>query len=186
MNDKKTIDKLVSENIGYVVNIAKQYIGRGLELDDLVSEGNYGLIKAAGTFDGSKGTRFVSYAAPFIKESIETVLKKINGTKLSVDEPIPKGSKNTINLLHVLEDPNSEHADNQLLNSANLEDLQKMMAVLDEREQLVISCVYGIGRNKVSMKECGEMYGMKRERVRQVRDKALRKLSRASILLPLL
>lgn len=187
MNDQNTIRKLVSENQGYVHALARHYLKWGVDLDDLVSEGNLGMIQAAQAFNPALGRRFVNFAAPFIRSSIEKALKNY-GVKapMSIDEPIPVGSRNTISLLHVLEDKNSPRADEHLWADADTEEVEKLLKVLDEREQTVIRGLYGIGEDRLTMAELGEKNGWKRERVRQIRDKALKKLGRASTLLPLL
>ena len=61
------INKLVSDNLNFVKAIANKYTGRGLEFDDLVSEGYMAMVQAAQKFDASRGTQFVGYAAPFIR-----------------------------------------------------------------------------------------------------------------------
>lgn len=73
-NDPWARDQLVRSNLRLVVNIAKKYGGRGMSLGDLIEEGNLGLIKAVDYFDPSYGTRFSTYAAWWIKQSIKRAL----------------------------------------------------------------------------------------------------------------
>lgn len=67
-------DKLIKDNIGFVISIAKQYTGKGLDMDDLVNEGNLGLIRAAEKFDESRGYGFQSYAVWWIRQSIQQAI----------------------------------------------------------------------------------------------------------------
>ena len=73
-NDPWARDQLVRSNLRLVVNIAKKYAGRGMALGDLIEEGNLGLIKAVDYFDPERGTRFSTYAAWWIKQSIKRSL----------------------------------------------------------------------------------------------------------------
>jgi len=73
-NDPEAREQLVRSNLRLVVNIAKKYANRGISLGDLIEEGNLGLIKAVDYFDPSRGTRFSTYAAWWIKQSIKLAL----------------------------------------------------------------------------------------------------------------
>lgn len=68
--DKKALNTLIEANLRFVVKVAQQYKNQGLPLADLINEGNYGLIKAAQKFNGTKNIRFISYAVWWIRQSI--------------------------------------------------------------------------------------------------------------------
>ena len=196
MADKNS-NKLVTDNLGYVVSIAKEYQNRGLSMDDLVSEGTIGMIEASRKYDATRGKRFVSYANGFIRSAIERAIDQQAGLykvphkdeegavkqpqkALSVDQPLPIGSRNAFNLLHVLEDKNAVHADDKLIEHGISDDLALALEHLDEREKTIVSAFFGIGCPRQTMMEIAQAHGLKRERVRQIRDKALRKMRKVA------
>ena len=178
----KEQDKLVTANMGYVVTLARQYKSDVLSTDDLVSEGAIGMMKAAEKFDASKGKPFVTFAAPYIRRAIEKAISQLSTDidTRSTDESLPIGSRNNFTLLNVLEDKNALKADATVEESTLTDDLLQCMNVLNEREQRVVNLYYGNGYERQTMAEIAETMGLKRERVRQVRDQALRKLRKAA------
>lgn len=189
--DRQAADKLATANLRYVITIARQYAPMLATLnerstispDDLISEGNIGLMKAATKFDASYGKRFVTFAAPFIRQSIENIITRVEkqDPTLSTDESLPIGSNNNFTLLNVLEDKEAAHADAQTEMMSLSEEMQKGIRLLNEREQAVIKRYFGIEYSHMTMAEIGQELGLKRERVRQIRDKALMKLKKLKI-----
>jgi RNA polymerase primary sigma factor len=178
----KERDRLVTENMGYVVTLARQYKSDILSTEDLVSEGSIGLMKAADKYDATRGKPFVTFAAPFIRQSIEAAISRLDSASevRSTDESLPIGSATNYTLLNVLEDVNADKVDVMAEESAMTDDLFSVMGVLNEREQRVVNLYYGNGYQRQSMAEIAEVMNLKRERVRQIRDQALRKLHRAA------
>ena len=184
--DERALNRLIEANLRFVIVIARQYQGQGLAMEDLVSEGNLGLMKAARKFDAERGLRFVNYAVVFIRQQIEKALKKesaeqrVEGTRdgqtRSVDAPL--GSKANVSLLSVLVNTDSPQADQRVYN-ANLEDaVERALQTLNERESAVINAYFGIGEERMTMADIGERMNLKRERVRQIRNRAVRRLKK--------
>ena len=184
--DERALNRLIEANLRFVVVIARQYQGQGLSMEDLVSEGNLGLMKAARKFDATRGLRFVNYAVVFIRQQIEKAVCKESdeqrvestrdGQTRSVDAPL--GSKANVSLLSVLVNADSPQADQRVYN-ASLEDaIERSLQTLNERETVVVNAYFGIGEERQTMTEIAERMSLKRERVRQIRDRAVRRLKK--------
>ena len=170
-------NKLVTDNLGYVITLARQYKSDILSTDDLISEGTIGMMKAAQKYDPQRGKPFVTFAAPYIRQAIEQAISRLDTPTdvRSTDESLPRGSRNNYTLLNVLEDKDSPRADaasEQMLS----DDMLRGLSRLDERQQAVVCRYFGIDRERQTMAEIGQELGLKRERVRQIRNQALRKL----------
>lgn len=190
LGDSQALEKLTKANLKFVVSIAHKYAGQGLDDDDLISEGNIALMHAAQKYDSSLGTRFVLFASPFIhramKEAIAEQTARLSPKSqaaclyrktLSIDQPLPLGSKTGFTLQSQLENTDAPHADQQAENNLLKEQLEQHMAILSEREQQIISHLYGLfGKQQLTMAETATELNLKRERVRQLRNKAFRKL----------
>lgn len=174
MND---INLLVSENLNYVKAVANQYRGHGVEFDDLVGEGYLAMMQAAQKFDSSRGTNFVAYAAPFIRKAMEKMLPQTqNKVQKSIDAPL--SATNQYTLLDILNDKDAEQADDNTILKMVRNDLLNALNALDARDKEVIMRFYGIGTPHLTMIEIAEQMDLKRERVRQIRDKAIRKIAK--------
>jgi RNA polymerase primary sigma factor len=178
----KEQDKLIIDNMGYVVTLARQYQSDILSTDDLVSEGAIGMMKAARKYDASRGKPFVTFAAPYIREAIEQAINRLEEKTdvRSTDESLPRGSHNNYTLLNVLEDTSAPRTDASLEQNTLSDDLIARMDRLNARQHEVVRRFFGIGQEKETMAEIGEDMGLKRERVRQIRDQAVRKLKMKS------
>ena len=182
--DERALNKLIEANLRFVIVIARQYQGKGLSMEDLVSEGNMGLMKAASKYDATRGLRFVNYAVVFISRQIEKALDKESaeqrvesmrdGQTRSVDAPL--GSKANVSLLSVLVNADSPMADQRVYDANLAEAIEQALTELNERERAVINAYFGIGEERMTMAEIGEQMGLKRERVRQIRDRATRRM----------
>ena len=172
--DQQALEKLVTANLGFVVSVARQYQDNGLSLDDLVSEGNLALMLAAGKWKPEKGIRFVQYAVWDIRKAIERAIEQqgniihdapasVGFTNSRVDMAVAKSNRNADESVSFLS------ADTELTGS---------LGCLNERERKVIILYYGLGTDALTMMEIADEMGLKRERVRQIRKKAERKLRR--------
>lgn len=193
-NDRKTIDKLIGANQGFVISLASQYKHRGLEMDDLVSEGNIGMLQAARSFDASLGKSFVTYAAPFVRAAIgkaieqqagiyrvprdveDATLEKRRSRALSIDAPV--GGSAERSLARSIPDADALDPDQQLRKELLTKGLGTILADLPERERHVVQRFFGLGMESRTMAEIAAEMGLKRERVRQIRDHAVRKITK--------
>ena len=192
--DERALSKLIEANLKFVVTVARQYKGQGVAMEDLVSEGNIGLMKAAAKFDATKGVRFVNYAVVHIRQAIEKAIDQQAGLyqvpkdvkqdlarqqsiPVSVDAPL--GHRTNMSLLSVLVNKDAPLADERVHSEAIEDAIEYALGTLDARERQVVNAFFGVDQENETMAEIAEDMELKRERVRQIRDKAVRKLRKA-------
>jgi len=207
--ETKEIQKeLLEGNLRFVITVSKQYQNQGLDLPDLIAEGNLGLMKAIENFDWSKKLRFISYAVWWVRQSIlqslnenartirlpVNVVQELHKAKKDLEKagvdlpekfvnlPYTVNLDNPLNeegdtLLDILNNPNAELADANLSTEQTLkEKLLSMLDVLDDREKIIIQDYFGLSGSTRTLEDIGNDFDLTKERVRQIKEKALRKL----------
>lgn len=189
--DERAIERLVTGNLRYVVSVARQYVDKGLSMDDLISEGNMAMMIAARKWKPQEGQRFVNYAIHDIRKAMEQAIpsmgpmitlpkkdKKAGSDlhRMSTDAPLHPGQTNTLgDMLKAGKPMTDDEAEDNEIGYA----LTVAMRYLNEREKKVLMHFYAFGTEEhLTMAEIGEKLGLKRERVRQVRKTAERKMRR--------
>ncbi|GLC32851.1 RNA polymerase sporulation sigma factor SigK [Clostridium omnivorum] len=178
--DQEAKNILVERNLRLVAHIVKKYSYPGKEVDDLISIGTVGLIKAIDSFDCNKGTRLATYAARCIENEILMLIRNNKKTKGEVylQEPIGIDKEgNEISLMDVLssdEDSIIEIVENKIQVKKLYSKIEKSLV---PRERLVIEMRYGLidGKPK-TQREIAKLLGISRSYVSRIEKRALKKL----------
>lgn len=227
--DEEALHQLVRANLRFVVTVAKQYLGQGLSLEDLINEGNIGLMKAAGRFDERRGFKFISYAVWWVRQSImqalsdqsrvvrlpqnrAVVLHRVNraqsalqqrlgrlpncdeiaeftGIRLDeveealhiglpdvcLDQLVSESDSRTIG--DTLADEVHPGPEEPLLERSRREDLGRCLDRLPAREADILRLYFGLGEARpLTLEEIGQRLDLTRERIRQLKERALARL----------
>lgn len=229
--DQGAREELIKHNLRLVISIAQKHTGKGLELQDLIQEGNLGLMKAIDRFDPEKGNRFSTYATYWIRQKVNRAIENQSRTiripngifqktvkvfrakdklyaelnrepsieeiatevelkpekvkeilRISYDQNISSlnqlvGEDEETELGHFVSDKNAENPaanfDNQLLR----QELEEVLEGLPDRQAEIVRLRYGLKDGKKrTLKEVGEVFGVTKERIRQLQELAFRKL----------
>jgi RNA polymerase primary sigma factor len=111
------------------------------------------------------------------KEKVMDTLR-VSGRHVSMDAPFVEGEDNS--LVDVIENPDSPIADGKLINESLKKEIERSLATLTERERDIVRYFFGLGCPEKTLEEIGEEFGLTRERVRQIKEKAIRRLRHTS------
>lgn len=183
-NDLSARDKIIKSNLKFVASEAKNFQGLGLSYSDLIAEGNAGLMKAMDKFDYEKGFKTISYSVHWIRQTILEALEKrnlIDGDDLPEDFEKPLESDDENVYINNDNATNEEYIDNGLVSEFKLKEEKKainlLFACLTEREKSIMTKYFGLGGAKeMTLEDIGKQYGLTKERVRQIKEKCLKKL----------
>ncbi len=175
---KEAREILIERNLRLVAHIAKKYQNVDEDMEDLISIGTIGLIKAVASFDSGKG-KLSTYASRCIDNELLMLLrsKKKTSKEVSLYEPIGTDKEgNEINLLDIIESEQVDVVDRMELGS-NIRRLGRVLQTLEEREKEIIYLRYGLATGKeVTQREIGEKLGISRSYVSRIEKRALYKL----------
>jgi RNA polymerase primary sigma factor len=180
--DAAARQRLVQANLRFVVRVARQHANRGLPLEDLVNEGNIGLLHAANRFDPERGVRFISYAVWWIRQGMVRALQPERAASAAVSLESPAGSpEDETPLWARLEDTSVPHPEEALAGHALKSGVDSALGALSGREQSILRERFGLsGSGTVTLAETGKRFGLSKERIRQIEKRALGKLRRSS------
>ena len=174
---------LVEYNLRLVAHIVKKYNNFERDLDDLISIGTIGLIKAINTYDIEKGNRLVTYASRCIENELLMMLRQERkcSKELSLYEPIGTDREgNEINLLDIVECDNTDITEHIILEDNIALLYHTLHTLLDEREQKVLTLRYGLyGIQPLTQREVASALNISRSYVSRIEKKALNKLRRS-------
>jgi RNA polymerase primary sigma factor len=229
MGDLEALEKLTKTNLRFVVSVAKQYQNQGIGLQDLINEGNLGLMKAATRFDETRGFKFISFAVWWIRQAIHQAiadqarivrlpqnqvgsinklkkeiakleqslqrqptveeisqfvdlpeykvseLLKMNSHTQSMDAAISPEEDTAFIDTFVPE--TDDRTDGVLMKESLNKEVEQVLSILPENERAVLKLYYGINTShEYTLDEIGDRLDLSRERVRQIKERALKTL----------
>ena len=191
-NGDKTAEKaMINANLAFVVSVAKKYQGMGLDLLDLISEGNIGLCKAVKAFDETKGYKFISFAVAYIRTEIRNAIsekgrlvhlplseikKNTHCSSISFNTPIGNGDEDSEKTLLDTFASDMFRTDEYDHTQAVEHQVMSLLANLTDREKEIVCRLFGIGCEEQSEYTLAKKYNICEERIRQIKWNAIEKM----------
>lgn len=213
----KLLNELVTGNLRIVIKIARAYQNRGVDLPDLINEGNLGLIKATEKFNPTSNVRFYIYAMYWVRLYINNSINNHGSTiriptkvnqeayknsiKFDTKELVVDNGGNSLitlpytvrlhgklddehELIDIIENKNTVAPDEFMDGNDDLKtQLNKMLSILSPRERIIIEGLYGLNGQEFDMEDLAIRFNCTKERVRQLKEKSIKKLRNESHLL---
>ena len=183
--DESAREKLIVHNLRLVVYIARKFENSGVGIEDLISIGTIGLIKAVNTFCPSRNIKLATYASRCIENEILMHLRKISNSKteVSIDEPLNiDWDGNELLLSDILgSEADSINADIEYEDEANM--LLKIVSTLNEREQTIMRLRFGIGTEREhTQKEVADMLGISQSYISRLEKRIIEHIKEEFVL----
>ena len=179
--DESARRELIEHNLRLVVYIAKRFENTGLNIEDLISIGTIGLIKAVNTFNSTKKIKLATYASRCIENEILMFLRKINTqrTEVSFDEPLNTDWDGNELLLSDILGTDEDETYRELEDDAERQMLMAAIAALDERERAIIVMRFGLedGR-EYTQKEVADALGISQSYISRIEKRIIEQLRR--------
>jgi len=184
--DQKARTVLIERNLRLVVYIAKKFDNTGVGVEDLISIGTIGLIKAINTFNSNKNIKLATYASRCIENEILMYLRRNSKTRMevSIDEPLNVDWDGNELLLSDILGTEEDVIYRDLEDEVDRQLLAKAMEVLTEREKLIVELRFGIGREDAeekTQKEVADMLGISQSYISRLEKKIMKRLKREMI-----
>lgn len=181
-NDLSARDKIIKSNLKFVANVAKPFQNLGLSYSDLIAEGNLGLMRAIDKFDYSRGYKTISYSVWWIRQAILDALNNRNMLKgdeipCSMEKDIDYDEEDAYNIDGRFVEPQEDMDDATTRFKEMRSSINVLMKCLTERERIILTDYFGLGNeDEKTLEEIGRKFGLTKERVRQIKEKSLKKL----------
>lgn len=178
---EKAREKLIVHNLRLVVYIAKKFESTGIGIEDLISIGTIGLIKAVNTFSVEKNIKLATYASRCIENEILMYLRKTNPQKMevSIDEPLNVDWDGNELLLSDILGTDDDTVSVNIENEAEKRVLLEAVEKLDEREKLIMELRFGLNnRPEKTQKEVADMIGISQSYISRLEKRIIKRLKK--------
>ena len=182
--DHEARQSLIEHNLRLVVYIARRFENTGVNIEDLISIGTIGLIKAIGTFDPAKRIKLATYASRCIENEILMYLRKRSAhrAEVSIDEPLNTDWDGNELLLSDVLGTDGEEVSKPLEDDVERQLLMQAVDRLDERERSIILMRFGLeGYEELTQKEVAELLGISQSYISRLEKRIILRLRRELI-----